>query len=149
LLSRSLNTAIKELKKLRGSDMDSWRWGDVHQTLYKHSPFSNVSALAPMFERRVSSGGSPDAINVADATYHESIGYEQTFGPGFRQIIQIRDASARHIYIYMNSTGQSGNVLGKHYDDMVKPFRDARYYVLGDFSNVGSKADLIITPDNN
>ena len=85
-----------------------------------------------MFEHRVSSGGSPDTINVRMSLLVSSIGYEQTFGPGFRQIIQIRDASARHIYIYMNSTGQSGNVLGKHYDDMVKPFRDARYYVLGE-----------------
>jgi penicillin amidase len=27
----------------------------------------------------------------------------------------------------MNSTGQSGNVMSTHYDDMIKGFRDVRY----------------------
>jgi penicillin amidase len=27
----------------------------------------------------------------------------------------------------MDSTGQSGNVMSPHYDDMVVPFRDVRY----------------------
>ncbi len=145
LLSHSLNMAIKELKKLRGSDMDSWRWGDIHQTLYEHTPFSGIDSLAPIFERRIPSGGSPDTINVANAVYVESVGYEQTFGAGFRQIIQIKDASVRHIY--MNSAGQSGNVLGKHYDDMIKPFRDVQYYVLNESSMAESKAHLTIAPE--
>jgi penicillin amidase len=145
LLSHSLNMTIKELKKLRGSNMDSWRWGDIHQTLYEHRPFSGISSLAPIFERRIPSGGSPDTINVANAVYDESVGYEQTFGAGFRQIIQMKEASVHHIY--MNSTGQSGNVLGKHYDDMVKPFRAVQYYVLDDYSMVRNRVHLTIVPD--
>ena len=145
LLSHSLNMTIKELKKLRGSNMDSWRWGDIHQTLYEHRPFSGISSLAPIFERRIASGGSPDTINVANAVYDESVGYEQTFGAGFRQIIQMKDASMHHIY--MNSTGQSGNVLGKHYDDMVKPFRAVQYYVLDDYSIDRNRVHLTIVPE--
>lgn len=145
LLSHSLNMAIKELKKLRGSNMDSWRWGDIHQTLYEHRPFSGISSMAPIFERRIPSGGSPNTINVANAVYDESVGYEQTFGAGFRQIIQIKEASAHHIY--MNSTGQSGNVLGKHYDDMVKPFQAVEYYVLDDYSIASNEVHLIIVPE--
>ena len=144
LLSHSLNMAIKEMKKFRGSDMDSWRWGDIHQTVYEHTPFSGINSLASIFERRVPSGGSPDTINVANAVYDESVGYEQTFGPGFRQIIQIKEASVHHVY--MNSTGQSGNVLDKHYDDMVKPFRDAHYYALDQPSVAGNSAHLTIAP---
>lgn len=145
LLSHSLNMTIKELKKLRGSNMDSWRWGDIHQTLYEHRPFSGISSLAPIFERRIPSGGSPDTINAANAVYDESVGYEQTFGAGFRQIIQMKEASVHHVY--MNSTGQSGNVLGKHYDDMVKPFRAVQYYVLDDYSMVSKRVHLTIVPD--
>jgi len=48
-------------------------------------------------------------------------------------------------HLYMNSTGQSGNVLSAHYDDMVKPFRDVRYYVLDDNSADRNKSDLTIT----
>ncbi len=143
LLSDSLDMTIHELKKLRGSDMESWRWGDIHRTLYEHLPFSRMNFLASIFERKIPSGGSPDTINVANAVYHESTGYEQTFSAGFRQIIQMQEASVHHLY--MNSTGQSGNVLSAHYDDMVKPFRDVQYYIL-DYSAVGKSPDLTLTP---
>lgn len=143
LLSKSLNRAIRELKKLRGSDMDSWRWGDVHETVYEHIPFSSLKFPARIFERRISSGGSPDTINVANAVYDESEGYEQNFSAGFRQIIQMNNSSVSHFY--MNSTGQSGNVLGSHYDDMIGSFRDVQYFVL-DHSKANNKIDLTLNP---
>jgi penicillin amidase len=144
-LGRSLDAAIDELKKLRGSGMDSWRWGDIHHTLYAHRPFSGVTWLASVFERQVPSGGSPDTINVANAVYERATGYDQTFSAGFRQIIQVGGPSTRHLY--MNSTGQSGNVLSAHYDDMVKPFRDVQYRALDAGAAAAKKADLTITPE--
>lgn len=144
LLSDSLNTAIRELKKLRGSNMDSWRWGEVHETVYEHIPFSSAKFPARVFERRISSGGSPDTINVANAVYSDSEGYEQNFSAGFRQIIQLNNSSVSHLY--MNSTGQSGNVLASHYDDMIKPFRDVQYFVL-DHAKANNKVDLTLIPE--
>jgi penicillin amidase len=143
-LSRSLDAAIGELKKLRGSNMDSWRWGDIHHTFYAHMPFSGVKWLASVFERKLPNGGSPDTINVANAVYKRAEGYDQTLSAGFRQIIQF-GPSTRHLY--MNSTGQSGNVLSAHYDDMVKPFRDVQFRVLDGEAATGSKAGLTITPE--
>lgn len=142
-LNRSLDQAIDELKKLRGSNMDSWRWGDIHHTFYAHMPFSSVKWLASVFERKVPNGGSPDTINVANAVYKRAEGYDQTLSASFRQIIQVGGPSTRHMY--MNSTGQSGNVLSAHYDDMVKPFRDLQYRVLDGGATAG-RADLTITP---
>jgi len=126
VLSSSLDEAIVELKKLRGSNAKDWRWGDIHFTLYSHSPFSNISSIAPLFERKIPSGGSANSVNVANAIYKESVGYEQTFGPGFRQVMQVGSDGELHD-IFMNSTGQSGNVLSSKYDDMVKSFRDLEY----------------------
>jgi penicillin amidase len=144
-LSRSLDATVNELKKLRGSNMDSWRWGDIHHAFYEHMPFSKVTWLASLFERKVPSGGSPDTINVANAIYQRAEGYDQTFSAGFRQIIQVNGASTRHIY--MNSTGQSGNVLSAHYADMVEPFRDVQYRVLDSGAATKDRADLTITPE--
>ena len=145
LLSDSLDRAINELKRLRGSNMESWRWGDIHHTLYEHLPFSNMGFLAQIFECEIPSGGSRDTINVANAIYNEKTGYEQTFGAGFRQVIKMGGESAYHAY--MNSTGQSGNVTSGHYNDMVKPFRDLQYHVLGGDSVAGGRVDLTITPE--
>ena len=144
-LSRSLDETIGELKKLRGSNMDSWRWGDIHHTFYEHLPFSKVTWLASVFERKLPNGGSPDTINVANAVYKRAEGYDQTLSASFRQIIQVGGPSTRHMY--MNSTGQSGNVLSAHYDDMVKPFRDVQYRVLDGGPAARSRADLTITPE--
>jgi penicillin amidase len=145
LLSDSLDKAISELKKLRGSSLDSWRWGDIHRTMYDHMPFSQMGFMAQVFECEIPNGGSADTINVANAVYDESTGYVQTFGAGFRQVIQMGGESVRHNY--MNSTGQSGNVMSGHYDDMVKPFRDVEHYVLADRSVISNSVDFIITPE--
>ena len=145
LLSHSLDMAVGELKKLRGSDMESWRWGEIHHTVYEHLPFSRINLLASLFERKIPSGGSPDTINVANAVYDKSDGYSQTFSAGFRQAIQIDGASTRHVY--MNSTGQSGNVMSPHYDDMIKPFRDIQFRALDERPAAGKRADLTIAPE--
>jgi penicillin amidase len=123
---QALDLAIKELSKLAGSDMDDWLWGNVHETVYSHQPFSKVNMLKSFFERRIDSGGGPNTINVANARFIESQGYEQNFGAGFRQIISLSKDSVEHFY--MNSTGQSGNVFSEFYDDMIEPFRDVIYF---------------------
>lgn len=122
-LSASLDKALDELIRLKGADMDDWRWGALHTTWFKHTPFSEVKLLEMAFTRKLASGGAPSTINVANASFEESKGYVQGFGATFRQIIQ--PGGGRHLYI--NSTGQSGHPLSAHYDDMIEPFAQGRY----------------------
>jgi penicillin G amidase len=140
-VQRSLAAALSELEKFRGGNMDKWRWGEVHHTVYRHLGFSDAGAFAAVFERRIGNGGSSDTINVASAEYRESEGYEQSFGPGFRQLVQFGDVVQHR---YMNSTGQSGNVLSQHYDDMVQPFRDTRFFDLAGESPDDSWATQLV-----
>jgi penicillin G amidase len=126
LARRALDKALAELTKLEGGDMEAWRWGKIHSTVYHHRPFSALGVLAQLFERRIPNGGSSDTVNMASAEYKEGVGYEQTIGPGFRQIMQIGIGGTFGHY-FMNSTGQSGNPLSEHYDDMITAFRDVEY----------------------
>jgi penicillin amidase len=126
LLATSQTDALDELHKLRGDwSMRSWRWGDMQHTKYAHTPLSQIKPLRWLFERRIGNGGSSNSINVASSRFVEGKGYVQTFGPGFRQVIELGPKGIRHEY--MNSTGQSGNFLSRHYDDMIEPFRDVKY----------------------
>lgn len=129
-LASSLESALWELYKLRGDwSMASWRWGEVQTTVYEHMPFSDLKPFNKLFERRVSSGGgSQNTINVAGSSFAGADGYVQTFGASFRQIISLGDDHACHYF--MNSTGQSGNVMSSHYDDMIAPFREVQYRML-------------------
>lgn len=139
LLASSQSEALDELHKLRGDwGMRSWQWGDVQKTVYRHTPMSQIKPFDRIFERRIGNGGSSNSINVASSEFAYSDGYLQNFGAGFRQIIGLNPERIQHYY--MNSTGQSGNVMSRHYDDMVQPFRDVRYYRLIDDAPVGSSA---------
>jgi len=127
VLASSLAAALTELHKLQGNwDMGEWHWGEIHHTVYAHAPMSQMKPLDRLFERRIGNGGSNDTINVASADFADAAGYLQDFGAGFRQVIALGPGGIQHYY--MNSTGQSGNVMSPHYDDMIEPFRDVRYY---------------------
>lgn len=127
VLDASLNDALWDILKMTGDEsMDDWGWGDVHYTVYRHTPFSESNLLRGVFERDIGSGGSPDTVNVATYRYDRAGRFTQDFGAGFRQVIGMDDRPGAHLY--MNSTGQSGNVASRHYDDMVEAFRDGRFH---------------------
>nr|WP_255763670.1 penicillin acylase family protein [Pelomonas sp. P7] len=129
LLRESLGRALAELTRRLGNDQAHWRWGDLHQVLYAHQPFSGVRGLSKLFERRIQNvGGGPDSINVTGFSVDETEGYIGHFGATSRQIIAIGHHRVAHQY--MNSTGQSGNWMSPHYDDMVKSFTVGDYYSL-------------------
>lgn len=128
-LQTSLHSALSELRKFRSDrSMQSWKWGDMQKTVYPHTPFSDIKPLDRLFEIEAGNGGSENSINVAGNTWVENKGYLQGFGPGFRQVITL---DPRSITLdYMNSTGQSGNIMSPHYADMVLPFRNVQYFRL-------------------
>lgn len=129
VLAATQNTALWELYKLKGDwSMASWRWDEVQRTTYSHTPFSQWKPLTKLFERRIGNGGSENSINVASSQFNNADGYLQKFGAGFRQVIAMKGDRTEHLY--MNSTGQSGNIMSPHYDDMVVPFRDVTYRTL-------------------
>lgn len=138
----ALDRALRELNKIEGDDsMRDWAWGDMHEALYRHVPFSEVRSLRGLFERRIGTGGSPDSVNVATYALDKSgAGYVQDFGAGFRQLFSLSPKRISHLY--MNSTGQSGNVMSPHYDDMIEPFRDVQFTSMP--SGAGPKAQALM-----
>jgi penicillin G amidase len=123
LVDEALEETLTELRRLAGDNSRNWSWGRLHRAVFRHAPFSDTRILDRIFERRTQTGGSPDTINVANATYRRGDAYLQTFGAGFRQIME--PGKDRVAHWVMNSTGQSGNVFSPHYDDMIEPFRRA------------------------
>jgi penicillin amidase len=132
LLHDSLQAALDELGQLRGGSMDGWHWGSLQHAVFLHTPFSKMKPFDRFFERRVSTGGSINTINVAGASFENRYGFVQGLGAGFRQVVELAPAGVK--LDYMNSTGQSGSLLSPHYDDMVVPFQKVTYYQLAQAS---------------
>lgn len=139
VLGTSLDQALAELNKLNGGNMANWTWGSMHAIHFKHTPFSEVRLLDSLFGRKLASGGAPATINAANAAPAGSDGYVQSFGAAFRQVIAPGGA-----HRYVNSTGQSGHPLSRHYDDMVAPFGAGRYFSFD--ATAGEGTTLTLAP---
>ncbi len=129
IIQSSLQAALDEIYQLTGDhSMASWQWGALQTAVYAHQPFSRIKPYNKIFERRVGGSGSPNAIDNSRGKFEENSGYVQEFGAGFRQIVSVGRGDMA--LFYMNSTGQSGNPLSRHYDDMIQPFENAGYFRL-------------------
>lgn len=139
----ALQVTYHTLSKLFGNDMDDWTWGQAHEAIFAHRPFSQINGLDLIFERKTNPGGSPNTISMSSASYQPGKGYIQTVGATFRQIVQFRNDNkalekmAKDVgdtQLIMNSTGQSGNFMSPHYDDMITPFSEHQYFQISDDS---------------
>lgn len=122
LARRALDTALDDLRGSLGGRMESWRWGAVHATNFKHSPLGDVPLLTTLFSRQIANGG--DAFTVDAAPPNMTTPYRQDKVPGYRQIVTLRENDVGRFSI---ATGQSGHPLSNHYADRLRPHRDVEY----------------------
>lgn len=140
----ALDDAIAELKRHAGRHP---KWGQIHKTYHPHSVFSQVQLLDTIFDREIASGGDSNTINVAGWSYSQDKGYRQVIGPSYRQVI---DVGGWQQSGFINSTGQSGNIFSKHYDDNIKPHKQMKLLPMsfGKPEINGERRILILEPLN-
>lgn len=122
---QALDATLQRLQARHGRDLASWRWGDAHPAVSRHSPFSQVAALAPLFEVRVPTGGDPFTVNVGQYQLdNPAEPYANRHAASLRAIYDLANLeNSRFIY----QTGQSGNAFSSRYSDMARQWRDVRY----------------------
>jgi len=120
--STALDRALDMLTKTYGKNMKKWQWGNVHHTVYPHNPFSHVPALQRFFQREIPNGGDRYTVNVAP--FHADKPFAQYHVPSYREVVDMSHLSGS---IFMHTTGQSGNVLSPHYDDLIKRHQQVKY----------------------
>ena len=118
----ALDKALKDLGERMGKNMAKWRWGDIHRMQFPHNPFSQVSFLKPLFHRSTEVGG--DAFTVNPAPFALSTPYDSQHLSSYREIIDLADLTTAR---FIQTTGQSGNPLSKHYDDLMPLWRAVEY----------------------
>jgi len=122
---QALDATLQRLQPRHGRDLASWRWGDAHPAVSRHSPFSQVAALAPLFEVRVPTGGDPFTVNVGQYQLDNPAElYANRHAASLRAIYDLANLeNSRFIY----QTGQSGNAFSSRYSDMARQWRDVSY----------------------
>ena len=123
----SLSRAVALLEEKLGGDPARWQWGRLHRARFPHGVFDRVPGLRRFFSLETGAGGDASTVNVG--AYRRDGSFLMTDGASYRQILDLSDFSRS---LYVNTTGQSGNVFDRHYRDFLPLWRDGRYVILGE-----------------
>ena len=127
MLARALVVAMDRVAGDHGDDPDTWRWGDEHLAIAEHRPFADTP-LAPLFNLGGPAPGSIYAVNAFSfSPLEDERPFTATDGPGFRAIYDLADLERS---LFIQSTGQSGNVLSSWYRSFEKGWRDGEYVTI-------------------
>ena len=101
-----------------GPDPSTWRWGDHHRVRLDHA-LAAVPLLGPRLGRGpFPAGGDADTVSpIATVTGHRDGPW---VGATYRAVYDLGDPDESHVMI---ATGQSGNPVSPHYDDLIPRWR--------------------------
>ncbi len=123
IISKSFSEAIVYLNDKMGSNVDDWKWGDLH-TLTLYHPFGRSSSLMGYFMNigPYPMGGSLATVNPQP--YKLTQPWEGFHGASLRYIIDFADRKNSRRVI---PAGISGNFMSPHYDDQAELWRTGKY----------------------
>ncbi len=125
MLSVSLDLALADLADRYGEDPAGWRWSIAHPVRQAHRPFSDVPLLNRLFEiKQPFEGGNYTINRAASRLADDDEPFTAVHGSSLRAIYDLSDPDSS---VYIHSTGQSGNPLSPHYDDLSRIWLDGGY----------------------
>jgi len=122
IIRRSLREAVAELRMRFGPEMKTWRWGEMHTVTLNHpfglrKPLDRVFSIGPF----PYGGGSTSLVS---GEYSFNSPFQVTVGASLRQIV---DFARPGEVLSILPTGQSGQVLHRHYDDQTHLWLNGMY----------------------
>ena len=123
IIGKSFTEATIYLEEKMGSNVDDWKWGDLH-TLTLYHPFGKSSSLMGYFMNIGPNpmGGSMATVNPQP--YKLSEPWEGYHGASLRYIIDFANRKNSRRVI---PAGISGNFMSPHYDDQAELWRTGKY----------------------
>ena len=121
----ALDDALLWLQETYGSDVTALRWGDAHQATHNHPVLGDVPLLRYFVNIRQSTSGGDNTLmrgrtkggNGPDAFFNVHAG-------AYRGVYDFADPDSS---LFIISTGQSGHLFSRHYDDLGTLWRRGEY----------------------
>ncbi len=120
----ALDAALIELEARFGPRLESWRWGDAHQALHRHQTLGSIPLLRLLVNIRQSTPGGDETLLRGMMPGDGPEPYLNLHAAGFRTVIDFADPESS---VFVVSTGQSGHLLSRHYDDLSALWRRSEY----------------------
>jgi penicillin amidase len=125
LAGRAFDLAAAELMRRYGSIIP---WGEAHKAQGIHRPFGVVPVLEHFFNIEPETPGDAYTIDVGNYTIRDAANpYGNRHAPSLRAVYDLADLDRS---VYMQSTGQSGNVLSPWYSDLAERWAKVEYITI-------------------
>jgi penicillin G amidase len=125
ILLGAVADAVARIERRQGGDPDAWRWGAENRLTLVHQPFGLIKPLHLFFSRGpYEVGGDGNTLNVSRVDPYSR---SPRIGAVYRLIVDMADPDAA---IAMGSSGESGDPLSPHYDDMIRASLRGTYHAL-------------------
>ena len=138
VLAEALKVAVEEFRGRLATDMQTWRWGELHTALFRHP-------LATGGQTRMLFNIGPFQRGGYGLTVFNSGGVwpEQRSGATYRHIMDLADWDRS---VATSAPGQSGQPGSPHFDDLAQLWARHEYFPLA-FSDaaVEAGADNVLT----
>lgn len=120
----ALDDALLSLSETYGPNVESWRWGDAHQSTQDHPVMGDVPVLRYFVNIRQSTSGDDDTLMRGSTKGTGPNPYLNIHGAGYRGVYDFADPDSS---VFITATGQSGHPLSRFYDDLGVLWRRGEY----------------------
>jgi penicillin amidase len=120
----ALDEALLTLSERYGRNVESWRWGDLHQAAQDHPVLGDVPVVRYFVNIRQSTSGDDHTLMRGVTKGDGENPFLNVHGAGYRGVYDFADPESS---VFIISTGQSGHPLSRHYDNLGERWRRGEY----------------------
>jgi penicillin G amidase len=120
----ALDDALLRIGERYGTNLESLRWGDVHQATHDHEVLGTIPGLGLIVNIRQSTSGGDQTLMRGQLKGTGPDPYLNSHGAGYRGVYDFADPDSS---VFIVATGQSGHPLSRHYDDLGELWRRGEY----------------------
>jgi penicillin amidase len=140
IIDQAFGEAVSELETRLGKNPDNWKWGDLHQLVFRNQSLgeSGVAPIEAIFNRGpFDTSGSASIVNAT--SWEATSSYDVTTLPSMRMIVDLGGLQNSQTVI---TTGQSGHAYQPHYIDQADLWRNIQYHaMLWDKNEIETQAE--------
>ena len=142
----ALYDAVSELREKYKIDINSLRWGDAHTAMHDHLTLGHIPILNLLINLRQSVSGGDFTLQRGLSSGDLYNPFENVHAAVYRGVYDFSDPDSS---LYVISTGQSGHLFSRHYDDLGQLWRRGEYITMSldpDLARAASIGTTIIIP---
>lgn len=136
-MARALDESLRRMKRELGSDMTQWRWKNAHRAKFPHGILERLPVPESWVAPQIETDGDGSSLNRGSFSFGN---FRHVHGAGLRAVYDVKNPAASRFVI---ATGQSGNPLSSHYDDLLETWREGGYLRLDGQNKEG---ELVLWP---